>query len=567
MALACDYDGTLAYNGSVDAITIQAVEKLKRSGRKFILVTGRQLPDLEKAFPQMDLCDAIVAENGALLYFPRDRTKKVLAEHPNQEFIKALIERGVEPLSIGDVIVATWHPNETTVVEVIRDLGLELQIIFNKGAVMILPSGINKATGLQACLWELKVSPHNIVGIGDAENDHAFLKLSECSVAVANALESVKQSVDLVTQEDHGHGVQELIQLLLENDLASLEDQLTRHNLVVGKREDDQPVEIHCYRSSVLIAGTSGSGKSTLATLLLEKMLEHNLQFCIIDPEGDYETFERAVVFGDASHEPRAEEIINLLENDPNENAIVNLLGVSLHDRPRFFENLFPSLVKLRTKYGRPHWIVIDETHHLLPEGWDPSTMMPQEFYGLLMITVHPNHVSKSVLTNVDTLIAIGHEPGKTISLFNERLGKKAPSTKIAELQPGEAVLWHIKSNKKPYQFIADRPQMDRKRHSRKYAEGELPPDRSFYFRGKEGKLNLRAENLNTFVKIAEGIDDETWQHHLKQQDYSRWFRENIKDEELSRETAEVEKKSGLSAQDSKTAIREAIEKRYTAPA
>jgi HAD superfamily hydrolase (TIGR01484 family) len=567
MALACDYDGTLAHGGSVDANTILEVEKLKRSGRKFILVTGRQLPDLEKAFPQMDICDAIVAENGALLYFPQDRMKKVLAEPPKPEFAKVLIERGVEPLSIGDVIVATWHPNETVVVEVIRDLGLELQIIFNKGAVMILPSGVNKATGLQACLTELKLSPHNIVGIGDAENDHAFLKLSECSIAVSNALESLKQGVDLVTQGDHGKGVQELIQLLLENDLASLEGRLTRHNLVIGKREEDEPVQLNCYRSSILIAGTSGSGKSTLATLLMERMLEHNLQFCIIDPEGDYESFERSVVFGDATHEPRVEEVITLLENDPGENAIVNLLGVTLHDRPRFFENLFPSLIKLRTKYGRPHWIVIDETHHLLPEGWDPSTMVPQEFYGLLMITVHPNHVSKSILTNVDTLITIGHEPANTISLFSERLGTKAPSSNIPELQRGEAVLWEIKSNKKPYHFIADRPKMERKRHSRKYAEGELPPDRSFYFRGKEGKLNLRAENLNTFLKIADGIDDETWQHHLKNQDYSRWFRQYIKDDELAKDAAEVEKRSNISTQDSKIAIREAIEKRYTAPA
>ena len=49
-------------------------------------------------------------------------------------------------------------------------------MIFNKGAVMILPSGVNKATGLAAALEELGLSPHNVVGVGDAENDHAFLE-------------------------------------------------------------------------------------------------------------------------------------------------------------------------------------------------------------------------------------------------------------------------------------------------------------------------------------------------------------------------------------------------------
>jgi phosphoglycolate phosphatase (TIGR01487 family) len=567
LALACDYDGTIAHHGTVDSTTIQALERLKSSGRKLILVTGRQIPDLENVFPQVSIFDVVVGENGAVLYFPPSRTTKILADQPPQEFVKALIERKIEPLSIGDVIVATWHPNETAVIEVIRDLGLELQIIFNKGAVMVLPSGVNKASGLQKALKELKLSPHNVVGVGDAENDHAFLKLCECSVAVANALESIKTTVDFVTQGDHGKGVEELIELVVKNDLIDLEESLKRHEFEIGKTENGDPVRIRCYRSSVLIAGTSGSGKSTLATLLLERMLERNLQFNIIDPEGDYESFERAVVFGDSNHDPRTEEVMTLIENDVDQNAIVNLLGVNLEDRPTFFENFFPHLLKLRVKYGRPHWIVIDETHHLLPEGWDPSVMMPQELFGIVMITVHPNHVSKSVLRGVETLIVIGREPQKTIALFSERLGQKTPKIEFQDLATGEAILWEINSNKKPFLFFADRPKTERKRHSRKYAEGELPAERSFYFRGSEGKLKLRAENLNTFLKLAEGVDDNTWQYHLDKGDYSCWFREMIKDEVLAAEAAKVEKQQNLSPEESKSAIREAIEKRYTAPA
>src|SRR6185369_9507550 len=191
---------------------------LRKSGRKLILVTGRELDDLIKVFPRLDIFDRVVAENGALLYRPSTREERVLAERPPEEFVRELIHRGVERVSVGRVIVATWRPHETTAVEVIRDFGLELQVVFNKGAVMILPSGVNKATGLTAALHELGLSPHNVVGIGDAENDHAFLGLCECSVAVANALDTLKERVDWVTSGGHGDGTIELAQALIATD-------------------------------------------------------------------------------------------------------------------------------------------------------------------------------------------------------------------------------------------------------------------------------------------------------------------------------------------------------------
>jgi hydroxymethylpyrimidine pyrophosphatase-like HAD family hydrolase len=106
--------------------------------------------------------------------------------------------------------------------ETIRDLGLELQIIFNKGNVMILPTGVNKATGLAAALKVLGLSPQQTVGVGDAENDEAFLKMCGVSVAVDNALEVVKKLATIVTKGARGAGVTEVINRLLADDLASL---------------------------------------------------------------------------------------------------------------------------------------------------------------------------------------------------------------------------------------------------------------------------------------------------------------------------------------------------------
>ena len=229
MALACDYDGTLALDGQVNEETVAALERVRDSGRKLLLVTGRELDDLLKVFPHAYLFDRIVAENGALLSVPATGIERPLGERPPEEFVQALRARDVSPISVGRVIVATWHPHENTVLETIRDLGLELQIIFNKGAVMVLPSGVNKATGLSAALEELGLSPHNVVGIGDAENDHAFLSLCECAVAVANALPMLQERADWVTQREHGGGVIECINQLLASDLRELEPQLESH--------------------------------------------------------------------------------------------------------------------------------------------------------------------------------------------------------------------------------------------------------------------------------------------------------------------------------------------------
>ncbi|HEX7216988.1 MAG TPA: phosphoglycolate phosphatase, partial [Methylomirabilota bacterium] len=131
----------------------------------------------------------------------------------------------------------------------------------------------------------------------------------------------------------------------------------------------------------------------------------------------------------------------------------------------------------------------------------------------------------------------------------------------------GEALFWPPHGDAAPLAFRASAPRAERQRHVRKYAEGELGPDRSFYFRGPQDRLNLRAQNLGLFVQIAEGVDDETWLHHLRRGDYSRWFRDAIKNEDLAGEAATIEATADASAADSRARIRAAIDQRYTLPA
>jgi HAD superfamily hydrolase (TIGR01484 family) len=306
LALATDYDGTLAHEGVVDDSTTAALERLKLTGRRLILVTGRELPDLLRVFPAVELFDRVVAENGALLYKPASKEEVALAPPPPPAFVAALRKRRIEPLSVGRSIVATWEPHEADVLEVIRALGLELAITFNKGAVMVLPAGVNKATGLVAAARDLDIALANVVGVGDAENDHAFLRACGCAAAVANALPAVKAEADVVLDGARGAGVTELVQRICRDDAGIVPPQ--RHGLLVGHDARDEPVFLEPSCGGVLIAGSSGIGKSTLATALTERMVEKGLEFCVFDPEGDYDTLANAVSIGDTATPPVADE-------------------------------------------------------------------------------------------------------------------------------------------------------------------------------------------------------------------------------------------------------------------
>src|SRR6266849_1406278 len=278
LAFASDYDGTLAHNGKIDRQTLRALEQLKRTGRKLILVTGRELDELLELFPQAAIFDCIVAENGALLYWPlpgkpvsitknMPRTEagrggktigskpgakaksgvtakpgaksksgtnarpggtlpatatpgrlETLAYPPAPEFVAHLRQKRVTPLSVGHAIVATSLKPKRTVVSIILELALDLHVILNKDAIMVLPTGVTKGTGLRVALDELGIAPHNVVAVGDAENDDSLLSMCGFSVAVANAIPALKRRAHKTTKQEHGAGVVEIIEQIMRSD-------------------------------------------------------------------------------------------------------------------------------------------------------------------------------------------------------------------------------------------------------------------------------------------------------------------------------------------------------------
>jgi hydroxymethylpyrimidine pyrophosphatase-like HAD family hydrolase len=568
--LATDYDGTIATDGQVEAATLDALRAVRATGRRLVLVTGRDLDELMTVHPDLEIFERIVAENGALLYRPATKERRRLADPPPPAFLAALRQRSVAPLAVGEVIVATREPHEAAVLETIRELGLDLQVIFNKGAVMVLPAGVNKATGLLAALKELKISPHNVVGVGDAENDHSFLKLCERSAAVGGALPAVRDTADITLHGDAGAGVQELAADLTETDLGATRSP-DRQRLKFGVDDRGAPVMLEPYGGCILVCGASASGKSTVARRLVESLLEHSYQLCVIDPEGDYEEQPGAVVIGKPDAEPHREEVMQLLE-DYGVNGVVCMTGVPISDRPPHFSALLSDLLQLRVRYGRPHWLLIDEAHHLLPAEWEvPNGLLPENLVNVVLITVHPELLSPELQERVSQFVAVGPTAPDLLRQFAALRGitlteRALAAATAAPIGVGEVLLWSA-VDETCRRIRIEPPSQEQRRHTRKYAVGQLPADRSFYFRGPESKLNLRAQNLLQFLEIAAGVDDDTWRYHFGRADYSRWFRDVIKDSELAAATAAVERDRFLSREDALAALRAAVESRYTLPA
>jgi hypothetical protein len=211
----------------------------------------------------------------------------------------------------------------------------------------------------------------------------------------------------------------------------------------------------------------------------------------------------------------------------------------------------------------------VDEAHHLLPVGPDAagvSAQLPDR--GSMYITVHAGAVEPTALTHVGKLLVIGGHPAKTVHEFCGAVDVPKPTCPVVpddKVPNGHALLWR-RGEKDAVLIKTKSPRTERKRHSRKYSEGNLGAERSFYFRGEARKLNLRASNLHQFLQLADGVDDETWEFHRANGDYSKWMRKDIKDNQLADEIAEIEADRAADPKDTRAAVRAAVEARYTLP-
>jgi hypothetical protein len=325
-------------------------------------------------------------------------------------------------------------------------------------------------------------------------------------------------------------------------------------------------VRLTTFGESVLIVGPSGSGKSTAALSLLEQLTSAGYQYCVIDPEGDYQSVANAVVIGSNERPPTFEAVIQLLQHPAN-NAIVSLLGVPLAERPAYFAALGYALADLRRRAGRPHWLAIDEAHHVAPIWSDIVHAEDRdEIRNAIFVTVEPAHLDRNILEQTTVVIALGPNPSETIGTFCDAVGLRRMPL-VMPVQSGEALVWRIKSEEpaRPVRLAAPKGLI--RRHRRKYAAGAIDAAHAFHFRGAGRKIDRVAANLQRFIETAEDVDDDVWLFHLRRGDYSHWFEETIKDGELVTEARRAEALTEAAVDASRAIIVRAIEERYTLPA
>jgi hypothetical protein len=407
-------------------------------------------------------------------------------------------------------------------------------------------------------LKTLHISIHNTIAIGDAENDSAMLEVAEYSVAVNNALPALKERADLITTGNAGAGVREMLLKIIEQEPA----ESGRRDLPLGTLEDQQDFMLSPYRPGILLGGVSEGGKSTFASAIAESLVAAGYQFCLIDPEGDYLELPGAVTIGNDVTLPLPEEIADLLKN-PQQSLTVCLLSIPRDDRPAFFSKLFTALLKLRNEYGHPHWLLLDEAHHLIPSHTGlEKDMLPTTLHNFLLITTSPHALSPAWLSQVDMVITVGDNEKYVIEQFCAIRNCAVPE-KIPALQVGEASIWDTDRKTAPYLIRYRLPEHLHHRHKRKYAVGDMTYN-SFVFTGRENKLHLQANNLMMFVHLAKGIDDDTWLYHLERKDYKKWARDCIHDKSLVAVIQRAEKHYP-DVQVSKKIIFNYIEEKYTA--
>ena len=227
--LATDYDGTIASGGYVSAATLDALERARDAGISLVLISGRMLDDLADRFEALDLFARVVAENGAVVHDPAQGTITMLAEAPPAVLLETLARDGV-PVSIGCTIVATGEAHQQQLLQAIGDLGLAWHVISNRSAQTALPVEVTKATGLLRALAEIGAAADCTVGVGDAENDLAFLAVCGLAAAVSDALPCVREAADVVTESGRGAGVVQLIDRWLAGELDAIVRNPRKHS-------------------------------------------------------------------------------------------------------------------------------------------------------------------------------------------------------------------------------------------------------------------------------------------------------------------------------------------------
>jgi hydroxymethylpyrimidine pyrophosphatase-like HAD family hydrolase len=547
--LAIDFDGTAAKGDVLDPEVRAAIGELRAQGIVVILATGRILEDLRRVAGDLHFVDAVVAENGAVVEFPDSGCSRVNGPPPPENLLAALRQEGIR-LDAGRVVVEADANEAGRILAIVRRLELPLVIAFNRGRLMVLPQTISKATGVRQALQILRLSPHNAVAIGDAENDHELLQACEVGVAVGWGSAALKASADYVLPGDGPRAVAEYVRALANRRRVPAPLK-TRRRLLLGHADDGQPFALAVRGRNVLVAGDVKSGKSWVTGLLCEQLILYGYCLCVLDPEGDYASLESlpgVVVFGGANPLPRPMELLRAMRH-ADVSVVIDLSHASHREKIEYVRTILPALATLRHHTGLPHRIVVDEAHHFLHDV-DVSGLLDLELNGYTLVSYRASRLDKDVLSSSQAIVVTREsDPNEVRSLFalcSSCQGRKSEAEwqqLIDRLAIGEAVVLPVTEEAQgEIRRIHLTPRLTpHVRHLAKYIDIPVPESRAFVFWRDGAMTRDRARTLREFVGVLERSPVSGLDGQLRRGDFSRWIGDIFGDYPLSKTVRQIE--------------------------
>ena len=570
--LALDYDGTIAIDGSLDPDVRAAIAEVRSAGVVVVLVTGRILDDLRGVAGDLRFVDAVVAENGAVLAYPATGHSMVLGPSPPPRFVEQLKKRRIE-ITCGACVIEAQASDAHAILTLVREMELPLVLLFNRARLMILPETVSKAVGLREALAGLRLSAHNAIAIGDAENDHRLLEVCEIGVAVGWGSDALKAVADEVLEGAGPSAVADYIRHVGASPSLSPR-RVGRRRLLLGHEVGGGPVELGVRGGNVLVAGDPRSGKSWAAGLICEQLIFYRYCICVVDPEGDYtglELLPGVVILGGDDPPPRARELIRALRH-PDMSVVIDLSRLGHVEKLEYMQSLLPTLTMLRRRTGLPHRIVVDEAHYFL-SGPDVHELLDLELGGYTLITYQASNLHPDVqAANETTIVTLATDPREVRALARmsgcpER--HEEWSAVLGQLDLAEAAVLPTGDDAvgRLLRFRLVPRLSSHVRHREKYLDVPVPQGRAFVFSLDGEATGPRASTLKELLDVLATTPVGAMDGHLRRSDFSRWIGDVFGDHFLASQVWKLEEQYRVGwAVDVNDRIVDVIEERYELP-
>lgn len=545
--LALDYDGTIARDGALDPEVRAAIADVRARGIAVLIVTGRILSELQQVAGDLHFVDGVVAENGAVLWFPNGHSR-LISNFSSIPLLRELSRRGLE-FKAGQCVVELDAAAAPQVLSVIRDLELPLVLLFNRGRLMVLPQAVSKGVGLREALATLRLSVHNAMAIGDAENDHDLLATCELGVAVSWGSEILQKVADEVLQGKGPTAVAEFIRCAAK-ELRLPPERIGQHRIQLGTAEDGHDLTLAIRGRNLLIAGDPRSGKSWVAGLACEQLILQGYSVCVIDPEGDYRTLETlpgVVVFGGEDPPPELPDLARVLRH-PDMSVVIDLSHAPYREKVSYMKSLLPMLAGVRRASGLPHRIVIDEAHYFLHEA-NVRDLLDLTLGAYTLVTYRMSDLHPALREAMEgVILKRTTEPRELLSL-SEMLAAKGVVTGnlniLSTLEIEEAVLLPgiQEAGGKLLKFKLYPRLTSHVRHKAKYLDVQLLAEQGFWFTENGRAIAGPARTLKGFVSMLAGAPSTVIAGHARRGDFSNWIGGVFRDHALASDIRKVEQR------------------------